>query len=60
MYAASSSVDQFGNATLDDFVGWFVHENTQTGPYMNTASYDSNNDVFSYTQGYINYEYFYQ
>ena len=30
------------------------------GPYMNTASYDSNNDVFTYTQGYLDYEYFYQ
>ena len=60
MMYASSTVNNQGVATLGDFTGWFIHEPTQTGPYMNTASYDSNNDVFTYTQGYLDYEYFYQ
>ena len=60
MMYAGSTVDNQGTVILNDFTGWFIHEPTQTGPYMNTASYDSNNDVFTYTQGYLDYEYFYQ
>ena len=59
MMYASASMDTYGNTTLQDFQGWFVHDSTQTSPYMNTAGYDSNSDTFHYTYGYLNYEYFY-
>ena len=59
MMYASASTDTYGNVTLQDFQGWFAHEPTQTSPYLNTANYDSNNDTFNYTYGYLNYEYFY-
>ena len=58
MMYASASIDTYGNATLQDFQGWFAHEPTQTSPYLNTANYDSNNDTFNYTYGYLNYDIF--